>query len=101
MDEAKEETEEIAKEPLSEGKKEHEGGPLTPHELRPERTQDERMRQIIAYVALAVWGFCAVVSALRYFMTGQSTFLEWLINLVVGAIVAYYFWRQRGIAGPN
>lgn len=101
MDEVKEETEEVSEEPLAEGKEEHEGGPLTPRELEPERTQDERMRQIIASVALAVWGFCTVVSTLRYFMTGQSAFLEWLINLVMGAIVAYYFWRQRGNSGPN
>jgi hypothetical protein len=101
MDEAKEETEELSEEPLAEGKEEHEGGPLTPRELRPERMQDERMRQIIAYVALAVWSFCALVSALRYFMTGQSDFLKWLINLVMGAIVAYYFWRQRGNSGPK
>jgi hypothetical protein len=99
MDECKEETEEVSAKPLSEGKKEHEGSLLMPHKLGPERVQDERMRQIIAYVALSVWSFCTVVSALRYFMTGQSDILEWLINLVMGAVVAYYFWRQRGNSG--
>ena len=96
MDEFKAETQKISEELSLEGKEKHETGPLTPYELKLESTQDERMRQIIAYVALTVWVFCTVVSALRYFMTGQSDFLEWLINLVVGAIVAYYFWRRRG-----
>jgi hypothetical protein len=88
MDKAKEE-------PLSEGKEEHEGGPLTPHKWGTERMQAERVRQIIAYIAVPVWGFCTIVSALRYFMTGQSDLLEWLISLVMGAIMAYYFWTLR------
>jgi hypothetical protein len=34
-------------------------------------------------------------------MIGQSDLLEWLIDFVMGAVVAYYFWRQRDNAGPK
>jgi hypothetical protein len=57
MDEVKEETEAVTAKPMSDGKEVCEGNGPVPLKPGPNKTPDERIRQVIASVALSVWVF--------------------------------------------